>query len=278
MTTSPRFEQHLSDWLQDGPVDAPGEILEAVVTALPSTPQRRAALRVPWRTAPVNGPFRALIAAAAVVAIAAGAILLVPRLLPGTVGGLPSPTAESPSASAGASPSPSVEPPSPTAEPPSPSISPTAAVAGDCAGSDLAAELLDWQGAAGTRFGTIRVRNTGATSCLVAGTPGLRLIDGHGDVFLDSADLGNPASVSPAKPVFTLRAGGADSVYLMVGLTNYCGPDPVVPVRLALVLPKGLGPVIATGPAGGAISMAPCNGPTVATVLHVQVGWSTTAP
>jgi len=103
-------------------------------------------------------------------------------------------------------------------------------------------------------------------------------VDGHGTVFLDSANLGNPASASPAKPLFTLRAGGASSLFLMAGLTNYCGADPVAPVRLALVLPAGLGRVVATAPAGVEITMAPCNGPNVATELHVQVPWSTTAP
>ena len=137
---------------------------------------------------------------------------------------------------------------------------------------------MDWQGAAGTRFGTIRLRDTGTTDCLVSGTPGLQLINGQGMVFLDSANLGEPAKASPAKPVFTLRPGGADSLYLMAGLTNFCGADPVAPVRIALVLPGGAGTVVATAAAGVAISMAPCNGPTAPTVLHVQTTWSTSAP
>ena len=137
---------------------------------------------------------------------------------------------------------------------------------------------MDWQGAAGTRFGTVRLRNTGKTSCLVSGTPALQLVEGHSQVFLDSALLGNPASLSPATPVFTLRPAGANSVYLMAGLTNYCGVDPVSLVRLALVLPGSLGRVVAEAAPGVVITMAPCNGPSSPTELHVQVPWSTRAP
>jgi hypothetical protein len=289
MNTPPKFEQQLSDWLEAGPVDAPDEILEAVLGALPSIPQRRAALRLLSGAAPRIGSLRGLIELAAVVALAVGALLVLPRLLPGSVGGptaviLTSPSlSPSPSAPAeSSSPSPSF-PAGGSSPSPSPSPSPSASPSGpaqpqDCQGSDLAARVMDWQGAAGTRFGTIRVQNTGATSCLVSGTPGIQLVDGQDRVFLDSATWGEPASVAPAKPILTLRAGGADSLYLMAGLTNYCGADPTSPVRIALVLPAGLGRVVATAPTDVVITMAPCNGPTLPTVLHLQVPWSTTPP
>ena len=288
MNTPPGFDQQLSAWLEDGPVDAPADTLGNIVAALPSLPQRRAATRVPWRISSMPAFSRGLLGIAAVVAIAAGALIIFPGLQPGGVGGVrspipttlsptPSPTASplpTPTASSTAEPTPSKSLP-PTAEPtPSPAaVSPQA-----CLGGDLAAQVMDWQGAAGTRFGTVRLRNTGTGTCLVSGTPGLQLVDGQGTVFLDSANLGNPASASPARPVFTLRGGGADSIYLMAGLTNYCGADPVAPVRLALVLPASLGRVVAAAPAGVEITMAPCNGPTVATELHVQAPWSVSAP
>lgn len=284
MNTPPKFEQQLSDWLEEGPVNAPEETLENILGDFPSLPQRRAALRAPWRTSFMKNLFRGLIGIAAVVVIAAGGLLVFARLQPGNVGGQPSaiPTTSSPSATAEPSTSSTSSlSPSATAGQSTPLLSPSpdaSVVSGGCPGSDLAVQVMDWQGAAGTRFATLKVQNMGTGSCLVSGTPGLQLADGHGQVFLDSANLGEPASVSPAKPVFTLRGGGADSVYLVVGLSNYCGADPVAPVRLALVLPTGLGRVVATAPAGVVITMAPCNGSSAATTLHVQMPWSTTAP
>lgn len=272
MNTPPRFEQQLSDWLADGPVDAPDTILDTVLAAFPSIPQRRGALRVPWRTPSTNGYSRLVVGLAAVVAIAAGALFVVPRLQPSNVGAPPSaPLLTS-------SPSPSLPAPSPSPSP-VPSTSPSVAVAAqECMGSDLAAQVMSWLGAAGTRYGTIQVTNMAATSCTVRGTPGIQLVDGQGHVFLDSANLGAPASVTPTDPVFTSLAGGANSIYLMAGLSNYCGAAPTSPVRMALVLPISLGRVVATLPAGVIIAMAPCNGPGAPTTLHVQMPWSTTAP
>ena len=289
MNTPPKSDQELSDWLEDGPVRAPDLILESVLAAVPSTPQRRAALRVPWRFTPMSGLLRSLgqvVVAAAVVAIVVGGLFILPRYLTGNVGGpsaaiaptpVPSLAVQTSSPSAPPSPSTALSP-SPSA-PPSPSASPSmVAAAQACQGSDLAAQVMDWQGAAGTRFGTVKVRNTGATGCLVSGTPGLQLIDGQGHVFVDSATLGEPASASPAVPVLTLQAGGADSAYLLVGLSNYCGADPATPIRLGLVLPANLGSVTATMANGVVLAMAPCNGPGMPASLHVQASWSVTAP
>lgn len=238
----------------------------------------------------MSGLSRGLIGIAAVVAIAAGALFVLPRLQPGNVGGVPSPVPTTLSPTAAPTPAPTAAPmPAPTASPthapsrtPSPTSAPTPSPVAiltpqACLGDDLAAQVMDWQGAAGTRFGTIRLRNTGTGSCIVSGTPELQLVDGQGKVFLDTVNLGNPASASPAKPVFTLRAGGANSIYLMAGLTNYCGADPVAPVRFALVI-LGSGRVVAVAPAGVEITMAPCNGAGSGTDFHVQVPWSTTAP
>jgi hypothetical protein len=275
MTTPPKFDQQLSRWLEDGPVDAPAETLDNILAAFPSLSQRQAA-RFPWRPSSMSGFVRGLAAIAAVVAIAAGALIVLPRLQPGGVGSGPSLVPATPLPAAGQA-TPSLSP-APT---PAPSPSPSALVLVTpqaCTGSDLEAQMLDWQGAAGTRFGTLRLRHTGAGSCLVSGTPGIQLVDGQGRVFLDSANLGNPADAAPARPVFRLGEGGVAAIYLMAGLTNYCGPDPAAPVRLALVLPSSLGRAVAKAPAGVAISLAPCNGPTAATVLHVQVPWSVAAP
>jgi hypothetical protein len=122
MNHLPAFEDQLGDWLEDGPVDASDRLVDSVLAAFPSIPQRRRAVRVPWRRSPMNGYARVLIVIVAVAVIAVGGLLV---LRPGaTVGGPnPPPTSSAtasapgtasrsavPSASAGASPSSSPAP------------------------------------------------------------------------------------------------------------------------------------------------------------------------
>lgn len=109
MTTRPVFDQTLADWLEDGPADAPEQVLETVLAAFPSIPQRRAALRVPWRFTPMNGYARAVAALAAVVVLALIGVNLLPKS--GGIGGI-------------SSPSPTVTPSAP-ASTPSPQPTPT---------------------------------------------------------------------------------------------------------------------------------------------------------
>jgi len=110
MNSRPSFDDLLSDWLEDGPADAPSPILETVAAAIPSIPQRRVLVRVPWRF-PIMNTY-AKLAAAAVAVIAVGAIGLA-ILRPGAsqVGGpAPSPS-PSPGPSSPAAPSPIAIPP-----------------------------------------------------------------------------------------------------------------------------------------------------------------------
>ena len=60
---SPEFDPRIADWLESDPDDAPGRILETVLAAFPSIPQRRAS-RVPWRSLPMSAPSRLAAAAA----------------------------------------------------------------------------------------------------------------------------------------------------------------------------------------------------------------------
>ena len=98
----PSFDPRLSDWMEGDPDTAPGQVLETVLAAIPSIPQRRA-MRLPRRPLTVNR-FGYLAAAGAVVVIAvaalgAGGLLNSPT--PTTLGSLPppSPHASSPVAS-----------------------------------------------------------------------------------------------------------------------------------------------------------------------------------
>jgi hypothetical protein len=104
MTRQYSFEDRLSEWLEDGPVDAPDAVVETVIAAFPSIPQRRGVLRVPWRVPYMHGYARALAGIAAVAVVAVVALTLLNRQPAAVIGGPGSP-----------SPSPSVAPaPSPT--------------------------------------------------------------------------------------------------------------------------------------------------------------------
>lgn len=214
-----------------------------------------------------------LLAAAAVFAVAVVALgAWFSR--PADIGGVPT---ASPGATASPSPAATVAPtasPSPT---PEPTVAPTVGAVRPCKGSDLAAQVTRWEGAAGSRFGTLAVQNIGPTACTISGTPAVQLVDGQATVFLDSADLGKPATATPPD-LFTLAGARGGTIYLVVGLSNYCGAAPSSPVTVALVLPGDLGRVVATLGAGVTIDMAPCNGPGAPTTLGVQEPWSTTAP
>jgi hypothetical protein len=287
MNTPRRFnvDQELADWLEEGPSAAPDETLDGVLNTFPTLPQRRVALRVPGSGGRGMGVLRGLLQVAAVVAVVAvvgGGFVILPRFLPGggpTSGAIVTPPSPTPTASPVTPTAPVPTPVIATAAPtpaPSPLLLPFGACQAEA--GDLSAQLLDWQGAAGTRFGTIRIQSAGSVGCLVSGTPGLQLIDGQGTVFLDSASLGDPASVSPAKPVYTLHPGTAESLYALIGLQNFCAADPVGPVHVALVLTSSPGRLVSSEATGVTVSMAPCNGPGQPAVLHVQQTWSTTAP
>lgn len=84
LTSSPDFDPRIADWLETDPDDAPDLVLETVLAAFPSIPQRRAA-RVPWRLLPMNRT--ALLGAAAAVVVLIGAALLVLRPGSATVAG-----------------------------------------------------------------------------------------------------------------------------------------------------------------------------------------------
>jgi hypothetical protein len=85
--SDPGFEPRVADWLEDGPVQAPRDVMTTVRAALPSVKQRRAL--APWRH-PVMSQLTKLAAAAAiVVAVGAGAYLLgsnAPNATPGPAG------------------------------------------------------------------------------------------------------------------------------------------------------------------------------------------------
>ena len=66
--TDPLFDQRIADWLEDDPVQAPGQVLEIVLAALPSIPHRRG-FRAPWRFTSMPTSIRWSIAAAAAIGV-----------------------------------------------------------------------------------------------------------------------------------------------------------------------------------------------------------------
>ena len=90
MTRVSGFEDDLTDWLEEGPTDAPDRVLETILAAFPSIPQRRVAWRVPWRFQPMNG-FARWVAGVAAVIITVGGLVLLNQSPSASVGG-PSPS------------------------------------------------------------------------------------------------------------------------------------------------------------------------------------------
>lgn len=74
----PGFEPRIAGWLEADPDQAPREVLVTVLAAYPSIPQRHAP-RVPWRFQPMNRFVSMGAAAAIVVAVSLGGVLLASR-------------------------------------------------------------------------------------------------------------------------------------------------------------------------------------------------------
>lgn len=115
--TSELFDNRIADWLEEDPVSAPAQLLETVLAAVPSVPQRRAGAA--WRPAALPRWWQLAAAAALVVVLG---LLGLNALNPPTVA--PSQSPES-SLTQPASTS------APTATPPAPAATPSAQAAGD---------------------------------------------------------------------------------------------------------------------------------------------------
>ena len=259
MNSESTFEDRLHDLIEDGPTDAPAHVLDTVLAAVPSIPQRRAAWRVPWRTLPMIGLARTLAGIVLAVGLGSAALIfLVSRTSPGDIGGPQSPSpavvvsptpSESPVASPSASPEATASPtPSPTLSPtPAPTAVPTL---GPCAPSHLAARITLWTGGMGSRFATTELTNIGSSPCAVRALSRPQLVDGKGTVLIDGAP--------PTGSSFVTIAPGA-TLKTDVAASNYCGPTPTPPLTVAFVLSNG-GRIVAT-PASTSDDAPPCNGP-----------------
>jgi Protein of unknown function (DUF4232) len=239
MTTEPTFDERLDGFIKDGPPHAPGQLLGDVLAAIPTTRQRRGAVRFAWRTSPMNGFTRLLAGTAVVVAVGAAALFVVPRLAPGGVGGVATP----PPVVASASPTPSATP----ADTPSPTVIPSP---GPCAPADLEARITLWEGAAGHRIAHVELSNAGSSACVIGTMARPQLVDGGGAVLIDGVAPtdSTPNTIEPGAILKTL-----------VQDSNYCGPDPVAPVTVAFVQADGTR-IVATPASPTDATVPPCLG------------------
>lgn len=248
MTPKPPFEDRLNDWIEDGPTAAPSPLLDTVLAAFPSIPQRRGAWRFAWRTSPMSGFPRLLAVLAIAVGLGAAAILVTRG--PGSTGvggpGSPSPAAvvatASPSMPTSAAPTASLAP-SPT---------PAAPAIASCDPANLAARITLWEGAAGHRIAHVELTNTAAWSCTLQAVEVPQLVDGNGAVLIQGPEPASP------DPILTIGPGGVLKTLVQDG--NYCGPEPVAPVSVAFVLANG-GRIVATPASPTDATVPPCNGP-----------------
>ncbi len=121
-----------------------------------------------------------------------------------------------------------------------------------CQTTDLAVRVVSWEGAAGSRIGSVELVNSGAGPCTMFALAQPQLLDGAGSVLIEGAQ---PA----ASEALVVAAGLALST--LVRASNYCGPEPVPPVTVAFVLSGGLGRLVAAPPSSAdTYGLPPCIG------------------
>jgi hypothetical protein len=125
--------------------------------------------------------------------------------------------------------------PKPPDTPPPTSGPPVSRPVVGCAASALRGSNQGSEGAAGTIYYTVRLRNVSARTCTVKGSPEVRLLDAEGQPLFVSG---------PARPdgsVVTLRPGAAAQFAL--GVSDVCDST-VAGTRIQVTLPRGQGSLV----------------------------------
>ena len=233
------FEQRLEAWLEEGPASAPPDLLDQVLVSVPPDSPRRRRFGAARRLFVLSSTFRFGAAVAAVLVIGVvGFSLMLSKAPPiGGVGGTPTPSAVATSV-------------------------PTSGGPQACLPANLAARILSWDGAAGSRTASVVLKNTGAAACITDAVDRPQLVGGDGTVLIDGAAVAAPGTI-------TLNAGQTVTTLAQAG--NYCGNIPVAPITLAFVLSQGSGRVVAaplsmTDTSG----LPPCNGPGSAATIDMH--------
>ena len=123
-----------------------------------------------------------------------------------------------------------------------------------CTTEMLEASVGQWEGAAGSRIGSLTVKNASGAACGLPSSITPLLIDRNGHDLI----VGKPASMEPV----TIPAGG--SLHTLIRAGNYCGPTAQEPAAVVLTF---TGQRLLVKPAAGDTSsgVPPCmgeNGPT----------------
>ena len=107
---------------------------------------------------------------------------------------------------------------------------------GRCAASALRGSVLDWEGAAGTIYTTIGLRNLSARTCTVQGIPQVRLLDDQSRPVTAPSVPGGPAG-----SLVVLRPGGVAG--FSFGRPNVCDHN-VIGWRVEVALPQRQGSLV----------------------------------
>lgn len=145
----------------------------------------------------------------------------------------------------------------PTPASPTPASTPSSPVTALCASGQLTGAITLWEGAAGSRIAHVRLTNAGG-ACLLSERLKPQLLDGKGAVLVDGTVSGVAATMARGATLETL-----------VKASNYCGPAPVAPVTIGLVL-TGRDRLSLAPPTATDATVPPCNGPTMPATLQMQ--------
>jgi hypothetical protein len=232
------FEQRLEAWLEEGPASAPPDLLDQVLVSVPPDSPRRRRFGAARRLSVLSSTARFVAAVAAVLVIGVVGFSLMMSKAP-SIGGV------------GATPTPS----------PITTVLPTAGGPAACLPANLAARILSWDGAAGSRTASVVLKNTGPEACVTDAVDRPQLVGGDGTVLIDGAAAAAPATITlaPGQTVTTLVQDG-----------NYCNDIPTAPITVAFVLSNG-GRVVATPLTSTDTSgLPPCNGAGSAATIEMH--------
>jgi hypothetical protein len=126
--------------------------------------------------------------------------------------------------------------------------------------ADLDLAFGPWQGAAGSRTGSIVATNRGAVTCALGGSPRITLTDTAGAVLASTAEAGTPPEA------VIVRSG--EQAYAPLRFSNWCGRTATA--RAEIPGDTAVGQV---DDRENGIAYPPCNGPGQAAVMEIK-GWT----
>jgi hypothetical protein len=156
-----------------------------------------------------------------------------------------------PTATAAASPT---DAGSPTAGPTaSPTPLPALAI-GLCTGAQLKLTITAWIGdpGAGTTYPHLTAKNVSSASCNMRGSARVQILNSGGTILADAGS--SAAKVSSSDPVYVLAPNG--EINTIAQWSNWCKAAPSQNLKVAMVLPFGLGRIVA--PAIGVAPVPTC--------------------